>query len=327
MGRLQKSLRLARQGLPYFIAAFALFLCIGFLTGWEERERNARSEIYAGIVYGVREDGRPALQFTCNADGMRYDYLVESNTLVSNSATLAAQIAGNPSEQNQALRTAALAFFGGPMGAVSYKTAWQAIGQARKRPIWLQATRVVAGILGGISGYALGYWQGGQWRIGCDSDMGRFVIADEAAWRVQEEFYFHMMAWELVAGESAHPVSGGAQNANPLDDGPFVICQTPGAAILSELAEVRDPGAEEFRRLLTVVAAYEQAKGSEAYRILDVFSAPHAIVQRGSLTEDSPLIRAMGAEAGVRYSKEAFDAACAQLSHRVGRLLDAGRAL
>lgn len=326
MGRLQKSLHLIRRGLPYFLAAFFLFLCIGFLTGWGEREENARDAIYAGIEYGVRDDGQPALQFTCDADGMRYDYLVDSNTLVRNSAVLESRIAGNPSEQNQALRTAALAFFGGPMGAVSYKTAWEAIGQARKRPLWLQATRIVASILGGISGYALGYWQGSHWRIDCDHDMGRFVLADEAAWRVREEYYFHLMAWELVAGESARPTTGGARNTNPLDDGPFVICKTPGSAILGGFETVSDPGAGEFRDLLSVAAAYEQATQSEAYRILDAFRTAHAIVQTGRLTEDAPLIREMGRETGLYYSEEAFNAACAQLSAGIGELLDAARA-
>lgn len=322
MDRLKRFLHLVRRGIPYFVTAFLLFACIGFLMGWEEREKNALSEIYANVEYGRRADGRHALQLTCEADGRRYHFLVESNTLVENSATLEARIAGNPSEQNQALRTAALAFFGGPMGAISYKTAWETMSQARRRPIWLRASRLVGGILGGISGYALGYWQGSHWRIGCDSDMGRYVIINEAAWQLREHYYFHMMAQELAAGESARMFVGGVRNANQLDDGPFEICETPGAMILNDLETVRDPGREAFDQLLSVVSTYERAADSEAWRVLDIYRAPHAIVRRGSQPEDSPLVRALTENKEVPpYSRQAFDAACSDLAATVAQLL------
>ena len=45
MGWLRSKLDLLAKAIPVFLLGFAVFLGVGFLTGWNERERNARDAV------------------------------------------------------------------------------------------------------------------------------------------------------------------------------------------------------------------------------------------------------------------------------------------
>ncbi len=316
MARLRGTLDLIGKSLHYFLLGFAVFLGVGFFAGWGERERKAGDAVYAGLVYGERADGQAALQLACAADGTRYDYLVGPNRVVPNTEVLRARRAGNPSEENRALRTAALAFLGGPAGALSYKSVLDSANKFRTQPRWPYILRMLAGIVGGISGYTLGYWQGSTWGIDCESEMGRFVLAKNYAWKRAESFYFYTSVIEMELGDSAKMFSQSARNTNPLDDDPLFLCKTRFAAVAEELKLIEDPGEGDFARLVSLTAAYAEAGKSHAYARVNRLKTAHFLVEKRGQPLDSPIVRQLG------YSPELFQAACAKLDAVAGRGLD-----
>lgn len=303
------------KAISVFLFGFVVFFGVGFFSGWDERERKARDTVYSGLVYGINEDGASVLHLDCAADSAAYDYLVESNSLASGLAGLRAEWIGNPSDENRALRVAAMAFLGGPAGAVTYKSIAEAWNKARQPPRWPYLVRLIAGIVGGISGYTLGYWQGSTWAIGCDSDLGRHLLAKEDRWRIMEKLYFHFAVLELELGDSAKFFAGSARNVNPMDDDPLFICKTKFATASKELRGIEDPGETDFRRLVSLIAAYQSAKNSAEYRRIVELRPIHVAVTVGGVDPESALGKAKG------YSPEAFAQTCADLDSEVSRSL------
>ncbi len=316
MGWLRRKLDLLAKAIPVFLFAFAVFFGVGFLTGWDGRERKARDAVYSGLAYGVNEDGAPVLHLYCKRDGTAYDYLVGSNRRIPGVEGLKAEWLGNPSEENLALRTAILAFLGGPIGGVTAKSIIDALNKAKQQPRWPYLVRLIAGILGGISGYTVGYWQGSTWAIGCDSDLGRHVLANEDYWRLAEKLYFHISVIELELSGSAKFFTSRARNVNPLDDDPLFICKTKFATVSRELQRIGDPGEGNFRRLRSLIAAYQSAKDSAEYLRVDRLKISHVLVTVRGVDPDSALAKRGG------YSPEAFAEACADLDAEVSRSLD-----
>lgn len=315
MTRLRRSLNTLAKAFPAFLLGFTLFLGVGFFTGWNERERNAQDTIYSKLTLRPNDDGAAVLHLECAANQTSYAFLVESNEPIPEAGILKAQWLGNPSEKNQALRTAAMAFLGGPAGAVSYKSVIDSWKKTKTPGRWRYLLRQAVGVLGGISGYTLGYWQGSTWAIGCDSDLGRYVLANADQWRLAEKLYFHIAVIELELGGSARFFAGNTRNINPLDDDPLFLCETKLAAVSRELQKIDDPGEANFRRLVSLIDAYGSVKNSAEYRRIDDLKSIHFAVSAGHIDANSALARKKG------YSPAAFAKACADLDAKLRPIL------
>jgi hypothetical protein len=309
-----RALRSITKVLPYFLAGFALFAVIGFIAGWGKRAEHAREQIYRELTLG-RDVGGYSLAHQC--DGRRtYGYLVDRDELRPEWSERVAALAASakPSARHLAHRELALSLVGGASAGITWRDLSKVRAASTSR--WLYVARVAAGIVGGVSGYSVGYFSGSRFGIDCDSGLARELLNDPAEWRRFETSWIVFGLTELAFGDRPRFWNDSFKNINPLEDDPVFACKTSlYAGVLAVRNAIQadeiNPGDREFESLYALKRKYEAVVGSPEYARIQKLKLAKAVADRG----DPPdaLMRHFD------YSPQSWAAACQRLEAVIAR--------
>lgn len=293
---------------PYFLGGFALFFVIGFVAGWDHREEYARERIYRALTLGHDADGY-ALVHTCNG-ARTYGYYVGRDALRPEWSERVGAFAAlaTPSARHLAHRELVLSLVGGASAGIT----WRDLSKVRTAGAsrWLYAARVVAGVVGGVSGYSVGYLSGSRFAVDCDSDLVHEMLADPAEWRRFERSWVIFGLTELAFGDRPRFWNDPFKNTDPLQDDPVFLCKTSLRTGVLRLRDAikgddTDPGDREFESLYTLSREYGTVVGSPEYARIQKLKLAKVAADRGDPPE--ALMRHFG------YTPQSWADACRHL--------------
>lgn len=296
-----------KKAVPYFLLGFALFSVIGFFSGWDHRKESITNNIYASVM-GDRDANGYFLVHECG-DEWTHKFYVEEDQVKRDPAISAKHAKafrhGPPSERHLKHRDLVISLLGGISGGFTYKDVKKGFNSEVSGKAY--AMRVVAGIVGGISGYALGYWAGSNYDTECDSSLANEILSDTENWKQieREWIYFSISATEYGDNPRLWKYTG--ENVYPLEDDPIVLCDTSINQALKNLqrdAEKTDIdfGAKHFELLYNLTTRYKAIHGTEEYKTISIMNMGKQVGEK-----NKNLARQYG------YTPENWKKACSSL--------------
>ena len=302
----------AKKAGASFAAAFSLFLGIGFLAGWDHRIESATDGVYSRLALTCGEhDGPCLLEHACDTKPThRFDIDNNETTRDLGVAYAAVQFQryGIPSERHLKHRALVAGLLGGPTAAITYKD----LAKARTaNPTWFTTARIIASIVGGITGYSLGFWAGSNYDVGCDSALADEVLTNKETMRLAERERFIFELQILQSGDKAI-VAGSGRNTNPLADDPIVLCNSSLHTRIRSLEQLAgevdaDLKSKDFQTMAAIKELFESLSKTDAYATVVNLRAAHFIHERGQLELAGRL----------SYTLERWNQACSDLEEAV----------
>lgn len=302
--------------LKYFMPAFLLFLCVGAVAGWQKRSEVAKDTIYANLTI-TENHGRYYLDLACQR--FRFAVDADQGELYGNfGARLAFHetALGTPSERHLEIAGLVGTFLGGTTGGIVLKDIAAKVS-ASDRWTWTRLRQTIYGIIGGITGYAAGYWVGSNFDADCESELVPPLLQDTNLWQRFEIQYFVATLKELETLEGAIIAGKQLVNQTPWRADPLYSCPTRLKRINDQLDNFiskpkGNPGSGEFERLAKLRDVHIQAKNWAVHRWLvenAAFRFPPTSIPKGIQGE---------------YSRELWDKNCEELDALVGSVMGRG---
>jgi len=298
-----------KAAISYFLLTFCVFIVIGGYSGWEKRKEVARDRVYKSIVRD-RDAAGYFLLHECHGK-WTHRFYVEENRIkreVGTSARVAKDFMdGPPSERHLSHREVVLSLLGGVSGGFSYKDIVRTREQSLSRTAYL--TRVIAGIVGMISGYALGDWAISNYGTDCESALAAEILGDENEWKKIENQIVIFSILEREVGDKALFWKSTGKNVNPAADDPVVLCKTTLSRDFSSLKEqAEDPktdfGDKAFALLYNMTRRYKAVSATKEYEDIRRMHYGRIALQAGAVLGD-------------RYSPKEWDRTCAKLEQSI----------
>ncbi len=298
--------------LKYFVPAFLLFLGVGFASGWGNRDETVRQHIYSQLKLQKDATGRYYLAHTCE-DKPTFSFDVSRDSIHNESNNLndlldqRATMLDKPSEQHIKLFGN---FLGGTTGGITIQQTVKYLSKPPPATSWLShAKKTVLGIIGGITGYALGDWLGSNYDTDCHSDLAQRVFADIQTWRKFEVLQLNLTIKEALFLAESGAVLAGLHNVNPLANNPIFTCNTRLSKAVQEIEAflknpASNPGSHEFALVSQFKADLARAMSSPAFERLRKMRYGRLMKQRGS---GEAIIEKSG------YTEEAWLEACSEI--------------
>lgn len=300
--------------LKYFVPAFLLFLCVGAVAGWQKRSEVAKDAIYANLTI-TEHQGRYYLDLACRQ--FRFDVGADRGELYGDVGSRLAfheTVLGTPSERHLEIAGLVGTFLGGTTGGIVLKDIAAKVSAPEKLWTWTRIRQTIYGIIGGITGYAAGYWFASNFDTDCTSDLVPPLLRDTKLWQRFETQYFLATLKELETLEGAIITGEKLVNQTAWRADPLYSCPTRLKWISDQLEDFlskpeADPGSGEFARLAKLRDVHMQAQNWAVHRwLLD-----NAIF-RFSPTSIPEAIRG-------GYTRELWDKNCEKLDALVGSVV------
>lgn len=307
--------------LKYFVPAFLLFLGVGFVSGWGNRDETVRQHIYSQLILQKDASGRYYLAHACEGKPT-FSFDVGSDSIHNESENLhdllnqRITLLDKPSEQHIKLFSN---FLGGTTGGI---TIHQAIKQLSKPPpatSWLShAKKTLLGILGGITGYALGDWLGSNYDTDCHSDLTQRTLADHQTWRKFEILQLNLTIKEALFLAESGAVLAGLRNVNPIADNPVFTCNTRLSGAVNEIETflknpVSNPGSREFALVSQFKTDLKKVMNSAAFGRLLKMRSGRVLHKMG---KGEAIVKATG------YTEAAWQDACSEIEFLLSEQVD-----
>lgn len=299
-----------RKALPYFVGGFLLFFTVGFVRGWNHRTDSAQQEIYRNLTVGNRS-GAYLLMHQC-AGALTHTFFVENNGLDSEPLAVLQQrstaLLGGASPEHLEYREFLLTFAGGASGGLTWRDLAKK-SSTKGVPRALAIGRIVAGIVGGISGYTLGEWSGARFDVDCSSTLAMKLLSDSKEWQNREGYWLLGGALEIQFVKRPAVIGDPMRHPEPLKEDPVFLCET---SLFREIVGLRerlsrqdvDPGDAEFRALYAAKGRYDDIVRSPEYALIERLKVYREAKRRGA---EPALLKSGG------YTDDAWDKACEAL--------------
>lgn len=298
-----------RDFLNVFVPAFLLFAVIGGIAGCAKRYERAKTKVYRTLEVRFEEgSGEAVLVSACEEPrGVRFRHRVDADAtdpLSSLDRLLELQTTslGPASLRHMELAGLLGGFLGGATGGFRLKDVLkQPATKGWKKTIW--------GLVGAITGYAVGYLAVSNFATGCDSRFMSRLRDDREAWIAFERMKLALSFKELQSLEGAWLDEETGRPMAKVDRDPVFRCAERGLAEWRELAretlgrKIENPVSQDFRALDVLKSFHDRLCQTTAYETL--VKLRHL---KEADVEVPDGIRELG------YSKEAWDKACAELA-------------
>lgn len=180
-----------RPAVVAFGAAFATLAVIGGFNGIERRAANAKAGIFdhVSVVY---RGGDVLLQHECDGR-ITHAFSVADQGVLKNLALLPTDLSSrDPLSAALPHKQLITTFLGGSAGGITLTKMLQSSAEGAVAASKGKALAAIVAVLGGVSGYTLGYWLIGDALVSCDSQVTLDILDDDAGWKEIERAYFNM---------------------------------------------------------------------------------------------------------------------------------------
>lgn len=298
--------------LKVFIPAFLLFALVGAVAGYDARPQHLLKRITQDLKV-INQENVYSLVHVCDINKKQYHYSVDTNKwkiigslfLVPSSVESSLVI---PLARFEEYHSIVVSLLGGATGGVSLQSV---LKKPAKTNITTHIKKSVAWIIGGISGYSLGYWVGSNYDIGCGSEIFTRTINDKQNWQQMEKSRLLMSMFVLENIVDAHlSVTGNAIYDWQKD--PAFLCSDKLKSIklkFNQIADIKidDPTSQHFILINQIDKFHSKIATSQAYQTL----IEHMLSQAKPLTEKIDKDSALGIRMAER--KAQWSKACEQV--------------
>jgi len=257
--------------IKYFLVAFIPFLIYGFYNGYGQRAAVIKSKLYQDMRLEA-DDGKFYFRHYCNG-APTYDFDTDSDTftrsLAAGGRLASTHLEDAPSERHLEYKELVTAFLGGGTATALFTFKDFEKITAQKSSI----VKIIATLVGGVSGYLLGKWLGSNYRTDCDSPLALAILENDKEWLNVEQTYmlFSLLGlkWRgrpLLFGENS-------KNMNPLGEDPLFEINSPlkqEFGYLKEKCERKSENfsSQDFARLCKLKAVYSEITNRDLYKTL-----------------------------------------------------------
>lgn len=298
----------------FFVPAFLLFAGVGIVSGWGHREETARKNLYRNIVprnegqqYFLRVQCKDQYAFENNVDTQVGKFINREQSI--NEALKLGSM--KPSGRHVGYASLLGAFLGGPAGGI---TASSLLKDVKKTKFWSlkQLKKTLFGIVGSISGFALGNWISSTYDTKCSSDKAKGLLDDKEMWKKFERAWIVATIKEIQTLVGARFTEITGRNVYPLNDDPITLCNIVANDKVNSLIEnvreiSRDFISEDFSTVVSFKKKHDRIKQIPAYHNL-IRLLPYRITFKKYGKKKFELIfEKMG------YSNEIWESLCQQL--------------
>lgn len=272
--------------LKLFIPAFLFFVLVGAVAGYDARPQHLLKRITQDLQL-INQEGVYSLVHTCDINKKQYHYSVDTNKwkitgslfLVSSSVQSSLAI---PLARFEEYHSIVVSLLGGATGGASLQSV---LKKPAKTNITTHIKKSVAWIVGGISGYSLGYWLGSNYDIGCGSEVFTRTINDKKNWQQMERSRLLMSMFVLENIVDAHLSATGNAIYDWQKD-PAFMCSDKLKRIklkFNQIANIKidDPTSQHFVLINQMDKLHTKIATTQAYQTL----IEHMLSQAKPLTE------------------------------------------
>lgn len=266
-----------------FLMAFVLFIGIGAVAGWKEREQSAKDSIYRDLEVAQKQgryylllDCRPHYSFWWPVDGETG--VIDSDLL--NTVNMRATSLAKPSARHMQYLGILGGFLGGATGGVNIRNFFNKPVAKTRFFSWSTLKKNLVTLVAGASGYALGKTLSKDYDTACNSPLSQELLSNTAVWKEFEvnRLIVSIKELEYLPGAKINPRSG--TNYLPWKDNPVFDCVPQ----LSETAErlktyfsniTNDPTSQQYAEADYLKATTGRLAGSQSFAELQRLSIYH----------------------------------------------------